>query len=237
MSIEEYHAFVNNQELGLEENKRGKNIEKGAKSGEGELELEEISRIVCKIILIILEHSRTLEFNKQYLLMQGDFSLEMMKKTMEINNEFTQENLAAFLSQIGLDTNQSTTDSVFQKYFPDPKDLSSVFSPNNPEYLNILNSAASTKFCKSTSKKLKKLFEEILIFETKIQKAHKKLSETLLIQVFQSIDQDNDGKITDQDLKSFFSKSGFSISNSDLSEILRSSRYLNYSDFLILLHR
>jgi Ca2+-binding EF-hand superfamily protein len=183
-----------------------------------------------------LEYERKIEFYRQELIMQNNFSVLQLFKIIDKDQkgEVQLYDFEKFLEEIDLEAPREILWIIFKRY-GDPQsltmnfqDFSKIFRCYDEEYANLINLDSEDDLEKETLDKIKNVLEVIIRSEENIEDDRKELasiSEDELKEFYQVLDCDEDGEVSVEDIKAIMKKYGLNISDKDSFGII--SRYSN----------
>ena len=191
----------------------------------------EFSQQIGEIMAIQLDNERSLEYNRQNLVMQENFSIDQAFKLIDKEERgfITLYDFQIFLDSINLQAEKADLVSIFKKYCGD-KDLEigqdellKIFLPHDPEYREFLKLEQDEVLNQVTIEKIRDVLEVLVLSEERLRSYREivaQVSEEELKEIFAKIDTDEDGELSSEDLKRFFKEQGRNISEKDRARII-----------------
>ena len=209
----------------------------------------EISQKISQILLLKLEDERMIEYTRQNLMMQENFSIRQAFKLIdkEEKNIISIKDFQIFLGELNLETLPEILASIFRKIKEnkdgdlDEQDFCKFFLPHDDEYKEFLKIDLDEPLNQSTIEKIRDVLEVMIIAEEKLQKLKAELlehTEEEIKDVFSIIDIDDDGEISSEDLKQFFKRLGRNISEKDSVGIIENytgNKSIYFNEFKTLI--
>jgi Ca2+-binding EF-hand superfamily protein len=186
----------------------------------------DFSQSIIEILIQHLHNERKLEHARQNLLMQENFSISQAFKLIDQkeNNLIVPYDLDKFLEKINLKSDKPVIISIIKRYGNketltlDPDDIVKIVLPKDSDYSSLLKQESDQPLTQMSIEKFRDVLEIIVDFETALIEQQETLgnfSEEELKEFFTSLDYDDDGEISSEDLNSFFKKLGLNVSEKD----------------------
>lgn len=186
---------------------------------------------VSEIITLQLDDERMLEYTRQNLVMQENFSISQLFALIDLegNSQISPYDFQVFLDSINLQVPKNVLVSIFKKFCESenltfsPIEILKIFTPQDPEYKDFVKEQSDDPLLQATIEKVRDVLEVLLLAEEKIQGYQEVIagvSDEEIKEVFAFIDADDDGEISSEDLRSFFKKQGRNISEKDRKRII-----------------
>ena len=197
---------------------------------------------ISELLILQLENERKLEHARQNLLMQENFSLPKAFKLInrQENGLIACNDLEQFFNEISLEFTSNIIISIIQEFGENEslnsEGLQKIFLPRDPDYSSLLSEDSTEPLFSSTIDKIRDVFEILISYEQDLQDFRQKLAETTeeeLKDLFASLDIDDDGEISSEDLKSFFKKIGRNVSEKDRQGIIEKYSHGNQSIYFV----
>lgn len=210
----------------------------------------EISGKVGELLIVLLDNHRKLEFARQNLAIQDNFSLSQAFKIMnkDESESLSPYEIHKFLEELNISCGKDVILSLVQKLSSKDEphigiqELSKLVSPEDEEYRELIQLESDEPISENTYEKLGELWEVAALNEDKIMQVYEsigEINEEDAKEVFAVIDTDEDGEVNSEDLKHFLKTHGRNVSEKDRRNFIKScsgeSDAIYFGDFKKLL--
>ena len=207
---------------------------KGNKTRASSIKTLKVPSKLQELFIVDLEIQRKLEFCKQNLIMLSNFSVNQLFFLIDKENkgEILVYDIEKFLESLEIEASRDIIWKIFEKFgFQEELSLSffnfsKIFECVNEDFSEILRIEGEEELEEETLQRIKNVFEFLIASEYNFEGYRKELEgtkENELKEVFIAMDEDRDGEINENDVKSLMKSLGILISDKDV--VLIVSRY------------
>ncbi|OMJ88512.1 hypothetical protein SteCoe_9551 [Stentor coeruleus] len=210
----------------------------------------EIAGKIGELLIVLLDNHRKLEFARQNLAIQDNFSLSQAFKIIskDENEIVSPYEISKFLEELNISCNKDVVLSLVKKLSSKDEphigiqELSKLVLPEDEEYRELIQIESDEPISQNTFERFRELWEVVVINEDKIIQVYEligEINEEEAKEVFAIIDTDDDGEVNSEDLKHFLKNHGRNVSEKDRRSFIKScsgeSDTIYFGDFKKLL--
>ncbi|OMJ77504.1 hypothetical protein SteCoe_22901 [Stentor coeruleus] len=210
----------------------------------------EVTGKVGELLIVLLDNHRKLEFARQNLAIQDNFSLSQAFKIIskDESESLSPYEIHKFLEELNISCDKNVVLSLVEKLSSknEPhigiQELTKFVSPEDEEYKELIQLESDEPISQNTFEMFRELWDVAMINEDKLLQVYESIgefNEEDAKEVFAAIDTDEDGEVNSEDLKHFLKIHGRNVSEKDRKTFIKScsgeSDTIYFGDFKKLL--